>query len=103
LFAEAKRENPVDLLYPYIAQDKVTVILAPGLEVESLPGAAHVSMQQSAAYSAKYSATGKAYNQERVLALGITRFKAEDYPQLRDFFQKAGAQDQQHLVLKRAR
>ena len=102
LFAEGKRENPVDLLYPYVAQDKVTVILAPGLEVESLPSAANVSMQQSAAYSAKYSVKGSAYNQERLLALGVTRFKAAEYPQLRDFFQKAGAQDQQQLVLKRA-
>jgi hypothetical protein len=45
---------------------------------------------------------GSAYNQERLLALGVTRFKAAEYPQLRDFFQKAGAQDQQQLVLKRA-
>jgi hypothetical protein len=37
LFAAGKRENPVDMHYPYVAQDKVDLVLAPGLAIESLP------------------------------------------------------------------
>ncbi len=102
LFAEEKRENPVDLLYPYVAQDRVTITLAPGLTIESLPTAADLSIKQAAAYKASYSFKGNAYDQNRLLALGVTRYKKEDYPQLRDFFQKAGAQDQQQIVLRQS-
>ncbi len=102
LFAEEKRENPVDLRYPYIAQDSVSLKLAPGLTVESLPNKSEFTMKQAAAYKASYSFKDNAYTQERVLAVGLTRYKKEEYPQLRDFFQKTGAQDQEQLVLKQA-
>ena len=102
LFAEEKRENPVDLRYPYVAQDKVTLTLAPGLTLESLPTAGDASIKQAAAYKVTYSFKGNTYDQNRMFALGITRYKKEDYPQLRDFFQKAGAQDQQQIVLQRS-
>jgi hypothetical protein len=36
------------------------------------------------------------------MAMGTPLFKKEQYPALRDFYQKAGAQDQQQLVLKRS-
>jgi hypothetical protein len=36
------------------------------------------------------------------MALGKTVYSKDEYPQLRDFFQKVNAQDQQQLVLDRA-
>ena len=101
LFAAGKRENPVDLHYPYVAQDKVDLTLAPGLTIESLPAAASVPMPPLALYKAAYSNASSTCHEERLIALGATLFKSSDYPQLRDFFQKAGTQDQQQLVLQR--
>jgi hypothetical protein len=102
LFAAGKRENPVDLHYPYITQDKVDLALAPGLAIESLPKGASIPIPQMALYKADYSNAGSTYHQERVMAMGNTLYKATDYPQLREFFQKTGAQDQEQVVLKRA-
>jgi hypothetical protein len=36
------------------------------------------------------------------MALGKTVYAKDEYPTLRDFFQKTGAQDQQQVVLDRA-
>ncbi|MGB9029007.1 MAG: DUF3857 and transglutaminase domain-containing protein [Acidobacteriaceae bacterium] len=102
LFSAGKRENPVDMHYPYVTQDKVDLTLAPGLAIESLPKGASIPIPQVAVYKADYSNTGSTYHQERVMAMGNTLFKATEYPELREFFQKTGAQDQEQVMLKRS-
>jgi hypothetical protein len=102
LFAAETRENPVDMHYPYAVQDTVKLTLAPGLIIASVPQNAQIPYPQNAQFVAKYSASGGIYQQVRLLAVGNTVFKKEDYPQLRDFFQKANAQDQQQVVLERS-
>ena len=102
IFAETKRENPIDLRYPYVFEDKVALKLAPGLSLESVPTAVQVPLEKMAVYKANYTSQGDTYNEQRIVAMGNTLYKKEEYPELRDFFQKAGAQDQQQLVLKRA-
>ena len=101
LFAETKRENPVDLRYPYQAQDQVTVTLDPGLAVESVPTNATVPLKNLAVFQEVYGSKGGEYQQLREMAVGTPLYKAAEYPDLRDFFQKASAQDQALLVLKR--
>lgn len=101
LFAETKRVNPVDLHYPYVAQDQVTLTLAPGLTMESVPTNAKIPMKNLAEFQEAYGSKGSEYQQVRQMAVGSPLFKADEYPELRDFFQKASAQDQQPLVLKR--
>lgn len=102
IFAEAKRENPIDLRFPYATEDRVTLKLAPGLSLEGLPTDTSVPMQKLAFYTVKYKSDANTYSQDRVIAVGTPLFKKEEYPDLRDFFQKTGAQDQQQLVLKRS-
>jgi hypothetical protein len=101
LFADAKRESPVDLRFPYINQDTVNVKLPPGLTVESVPNAAKIPLPGFAQYVADYAGAGGTYQQQRALAMANTIYKPDEYPQLRDFFQKVGAQDQQQVVLDR--
>ncbi len=101
-FAEAKRENPVDLHFPYVTVDKVSLKLAPGLALESVPTTVQVPMEKLAYFKAQYSTEGSAYTEVRTFGIGASLFKKEEYSQLRDFFQKASAQDQQQLVLKRS-
>jgi hypothetical protein len=102
IFAETKRENPIDLRFPYASEDRVTLKLAPGLSLEGLPTDTSVPMQKLAFYTVKYKSDANTYSQDRVIAVGTPLFKKEEYPDLRDFFQKTGAQDQQQLVLKRS-
>lgn len=102
IFAQTKRENPVDLRYPYATEDRVSVKLASGLSLEGLPADASVPMEKLAAYTVRYKSDGNTYSEDRVIAVGSALYKKDEYPELRDFFQKAGAQDQQQLVLKRA-
>ena len=58
-------------------------------------------MAPTADYRAKYTEAGSTYALTRVIAMGTTLYKATEYPQLRDFFQKTAAQDQQQVVLER--
>lgn len=100
-FAAGTRENPVDLHYPYAMRDQVKIALGPGLSVESVPTNAQIPFPKNADYIAKYGAMGTMYQQARLLALGNTVYSKDEYPQLREFFQKASAQDQQVVVLER--
>jgi hypothetical protein len=102
LFPEEKRENPVDLHYPQLVRDQVKIVLAPGLTVEGIPNSTQIPYPQSAEYVAKYAGSGSTYQQARLMALGKTVYSKEEYPQLREFFQKISAQDQQQVVLERA-
>jgi hypothetical protein len=101
LFAAQEREGPVDLHYPSITRDEVTLTLAPGLSVESVPANAQIPYSKMAIFQAAYNGKSNVYTENRVLALANTIYEVSDYPQLRGFFQKVGAQDQQQLVLDR--
>jgi hypothetical protein len=101
MFASEKRENPVDLQYPSAVQDIVTITLAPGLSVESLPKGITNVAPLGAEYKSVYSDTANTYKQVRLLAIGNTLFATKEYPQLRAFYQNAATQDQQQVVLER--
>ena len=100
-FASEKRENPVDLRYPSAVQDVVTITLAPGLSVESLPKGITTVVPIGAEYKSVYGDTANSYKQVRLLALGNTLFATKEYSQLREFYQNAATQDQQQVVLQR--
>lgn len=101
LFAAEKRESPVDLRFPWLSHDVVTVTLAPGLSPETVPASTEVPFLPNADFKAKYTQAANSYTTDRIIGVGNTVYKTPEYPQLRDFFQKAGAQDQQQIVLTR--
>ena len=102
-FAAQTRQNPIDMRYPFAQQDQVTVTLGPGLSVESAPQGAVIPMAKGGEYKTVYSQTAAGYSAVRLLALGNTIFTQKDYPMLRGFFQGAAAQDQEQVVLRRAK
>jgi hypothetical protein len=102
LFVDTKRENPVDLRFPYTDQDAVNVDLAPGLKVESVPNAAKILLPQFAEYVSNYAGSGNTYEEERTLAVATELYHKQEYPQLLGFLEKTGAQDQEQVVLDRA-
>ena len=101
MFAAEKRENPVDLRYPSEVQDVVTITLAPGLSVESLPKAITTVIPIGAEYKSVYADSANSYKQMRLLAVANTLYSTKEYPQLREFYQNAATQDQQQIVLQR--
>lgn len=101
LFAQQKRESVIDLHFPWVAQDQVTIKLAPGLSFESTPADSKIPFQQFALYQTINKHSTDTFAQVRQIAVGNVFYKTEEYPQVRDFFQKASAQDQQQIVLQR--
>lgn len=103
LFAPEKRENPIDLRYPSEVQDTVQVTLAPGLRAESLPKDITTVSPLGAEYKSVNTGTATSFKQVRLLAIANTIFTTKEYPQLRDFFQSANADDHQQAVLEKTR
>ncbi len=75
--------------------------LAPGLTAKGLPTNADIPMLPNGQYKATYSSPQNGYELTRVVAVGKTVYTTAEYGQLRDFYQKIGAQDQQQVLLER--
>ncbi len=99
LFARSKRENAVDLHYPYTVSDQFSLKLPPGMTVESVPKETEVPYASYADYVANFAVKGDIYAYGRLFRLGSSFYKPEEYPQLRDFYQKSNTEDQAQLVL----
>ena len=99
LFVHEKRENPVDLHFPYIVKDNVTLTLPADFTVESVPKDAQIPLPKFAEFDAKYKGKDTTYVYGRVMAVANTLYEKDEYPQLKDFFAKSNAQDQQQAVL----
>jgi len=100
LFAQSKRENPIDLHYPYTLHDEVSITLPPGMTAESVPKEAQIPFVPNADYVVNFVVKGNTYAYGRLFRLGSPFYKPAEYPQLRDFYQKTNAEDQAQLVLK---
>lgn len=99
LFVHDKRENPLDLRFPFMVRDTVTLALPAGFTVESVPKDAEIPLPSFADYVAKYKGTETTYVYSRVVAVAGILYQKNEYPQIKDFFAKANAQDQQQAVL----
>jgi hypothetical protein len=100
LFALEKRTEPIDLNYPYIAQDTVEIKLPAAFDIESLPKDSEFSDPQNTLYRAKFTHEPGALKSQRILVVGNVVYKADEYPQLKDFYQKVNAKDKEPAVLQ---
>ncbi|MGC2398919.1 MAG: DUF3857 domain-containing protein [Acidobacteriaceae bacterium] len=100
LFALDKRTMPVDLSYAYEMQDTVSIKLPPAFEVESLPKDTEFTFLQMALYRAKFTHEPGVVNSARVFVLGNPIYRAEEYPQLKDFYEKVNTKDKEPAVLE---
>ncbi|HEY0797468.1 MAG TPA: DUF3857 domain-containing protein [Acidisarcina sp.] len=100
LFSHEKRELPIDLLYPYQMKDTVVIKLPPTLVAESVPKNTQLPLVKRAIFGATYKVDAGVYTQSRLLLLATSFYDAKEYPELRDFYQKMNAQDQQQIILK---
>jgi Domain of Unknown Function with PDB structure (DUF3857)/Transglutaminase-like superfamily len=102
LFPHAKRENPVDLHYPYVAKDEVTIILPPNEKVEESPQSKELPLPNFALYSTSVKLDGNKLSLQRTMVLANTLYYAKEYPALKGFLDQVNAEDQERAILSRA-
>jgi hypothetical protein len=100
--AQDKRTIPVDVHYPKMERDDVTYDLPAGFTVEGMPQAANTAWPGHALLKIVSSGQNGSVTVERILAYNFSVLDPKDYSDLRDFYQKVAAADQQQLVLIRA-
>jgi hypothetical protein len=99
LFAEAQRENPVDMHYPHMTEDQVQLSLPPNLNLDGLPPGGEIPLPESADLITKFASQPHAFAYGRLFRVARVVYKAAEYPALRTFYQKVSANDQQQLAL----
>jgi hypothetical protein len=96
---QEKREEPVDMHYGEIVTDQMVYHLPSGLTVEAAPQESRVSWENHASFTIKARNDPGQITVARQLARGFTILKAEEYQDLRGFYQKVASADQQQLIL----
>jgi len=97
--AQEKRQQPVDMHYGEIVTDQVTYHLPAGFSVEGAPHDAKITWPEHALLVNKTVPTPGQITIARMMARAFTLAKPEEYQDLRSFYQKVAAADQQQLVL----
>ena len=100
LFALDKRTLPIDLQYPYALQDTVSIKLPPQYEIQNVPKDTEFTLPQSAFYKAKFSRQTGTVVSVRLFVLGNIFYKPEEYPELKDFYQKVNLKDKEPVVVQ---
>lgn len=96
---EEKRQEPVDLHYSEVVNDVVVYRLPQGLSMESAPQDATIEWPAHETLSASAVQAPGQITISRSLARAFTIVLKNDYQDLRGFYQKVAASDQQQLVL----
>jgi hypothetical protein len=100
LFVHDKRTVPIDLRYPYGAQDTVVIHLPPTLAVESAPKDVQIPLPKNALYQVTLKQEPGKLEVGRVFILANSIFMVDEYAGLKDFYQKVNARDQEQAVLQ---
>ena len=99
---DADRTLPIDMGYPAQEQEQITYVLPAGFALEAAPQDAKLNLEKNAAYALRTKVEGASITNSRVLARAFTILDAKQYGELRDFYQKVIATDQQQLVVSGA-
>jgi len=97
--SQEKREELVDMHYGEQVTDQVVYHLPAGLTVEGAPEDANIPWTGRAGFRTKITVAPGQVTVGRTLSRAFTFLKADDYQNLRDFYQKMAATDKQQLVL----
>lgn len=99
-FASTQRINPVYFHYPWQEADEVHLTLPPGVEVESLAPDDTVKLDY-ALYQVrqKQEAPGKIFSRRDFVMVGMA-FPQDHYTEVKGFFDKVKADDDQQALLK---
>jgi hypothetical protein len=96
---QATRLEPVDMHFGDVVTDQIVYHLPPGTALEGAPQDAKITWPQHAVFVAKTTSAPGQVTVARSFARAFTFASQAEYQDLRDFFQKIAASDQQQLVL----
>jgi hypothetical protein len=96
---QPNRQEPVDMHYAMAVKDGVLYHMPPGFALETTGPTASVPWPGSAMFAMKSMVNGNDLTVITNLARAFTFLQPDEYGQLRDFYQKVAAADQQQLVL----
>jgi hypothetical protein len=96
---QEKRFAPVDMQYGEQVTDQVVYHLPAGLVVEGAPQVANDLWKDHAIHIVKTAAVPGQVTVARKIAHAFTLAQPEEYQDLRGFYQKVAASDQQQLIL----
>ncbi len=96
-----KRLEPVDMHYGEQVSDQVTYHLPPGLTVEGAPQDTRIPWTGHSVLVTKTVPGAGSITIAYQMSRGFTFAKADEYKDLRDFYQKVATADQQQVVLAR--
>lgn len=103
------RQYAIYMNYAHAEEDEVSLAVPPGMAVKGLPADASFLLKDSSTpakvigeYQATYRPTTTAIELKRILAIGIPMLPSSYYPQIRDFYGRVDAQDQEQVVLQAA-
>jgi hypothetical protein len=99
---QEKRLEPVDMHYAETVIDQMVYHLPAGRIVEGAPQDIRITWAGHAVYGAKTVSTPSQIVISRQIAQGFTLANPEEYNDLRNFYLKVAANDQQQLVLTTA-
>jgi Transglutaminase-like superfamily. len=100
--SQEKREAPIDMHYAERVMDEVSYNLPDGMTVEGTPKDAQIPWPGHAAYVMKTVAKPGNVTITRQIVRAFDQAKATEYQDLRGFYQKVAASDQEQLVLTTA-
>jgi hypothetical protein len=100
--AQEKRTQPVDMHFGNVVTDQVTYHLPDGFTVEGAPLDNKIPWPQHAMLTVKSVSAPGQITIAHSLASAFTFAKPEEYQDLRGFYQKVAAADQQQLVLTKS-
>jgi transglutaminase-like putative cysteine protease len=98
-FASSHREEPIDLQFPFLEKDQVTLHVPAEFQVESVPTDARVDLPQNAVYLSVAKAAGQTITYERNLIMANILFTAAEYDKLKGFFDDVSNKDRAQAVL----
>ena len=99
---EEKRLEPVDMKYGNQVSDQIVYHLPAGMTVEGAPKDDKIAWPQHSIYITKSKSEPGKITIANVLSVAFTFAKAEEYQELRGFYQKVDAANQAQLVLANA-
>jgi hypothetical protein len=99
---EADRQTPVDMHYSEVVEDEVVYHLPAGMKVESEPQDARISWPSRAILNTTTLPAPGQVTITRSLSRAFTFAMQNQYQDLRAFYQKVAASDQQQLLLTTA-
>lgn len=100
--SQEKRTTPIDVHFPQLEQDQVTYHLPAEFKLETPPVPANITWPDRAVFKDASTMKGSDVTVVRTMGYNFTLLESKEYGDLRDFYQKVAAADQQQLVLNRS-